>query len=43
MKRLEEIQLSGFSEEEVSQMVAFQERMIENMKRFLREERVKGE
>lgn len=43
MKRMEDIQLSGFSEEEVSQMVAFQERMIENMKRFLKEERVKGE
>jgi len=39
MKRLEDIQLEGFSQEELEQMVRFQERMIENMKRFLEKDK----
>ena len=42
MKKLEAIQLAGFSEEELQQMVEFQSRMMENMERFLKSERTKG-
>lgn len=37
MRYLEDIQFEGFSEEELKEMVKFQERMIENIKRFLNE------
>lgn len=42
MKKLETIQLAGFSQEELHQMVNYQDRMMENLKRFLESERTKG-
>ena len=38
-----DVQLKGFSEEELCQLVEFQNRIIQNMKEFLTESEKKGE
>ena len=43
MKEIGEIQLDGFSQEEIEQLITFQNRIMANMERFLEETEKKGE
>ena len=43
IKEFGDVQLKGFSEEEIRQLVDFQNRIIQNMKDFLKESEKKGE